>query len=116
MNGRLPGGRPFLCRKLKPITDHLNEGVGINSMRTARTLISGIAVILFITACMVAAAPLSAAPAAQDAPPNPLSGKDLYAQNCAPCHGTTGNGDGPSAAGLSVPPTAFADPNALAGK
>jgi hypothetical protein len=37
-------------------------------MRTARTLISGIAVILFITACMVAAAPLSATPAAQDAP------------------------------------------------
>jgi len=88
-------------------------------MRTARTLISGIAVILFITACMVAAAPLSAAPAAQDAPPAspiPLTGKDLYAQNCAPCHGATGNGDGPSASGLSVPPIAFADPNALAGK
>ncbi len=85
-------------------------------MRTARTLISGIAVILFITACMVAAAPLSAAPAAQDAPPNPLTGKDLYAENCAPCHGVTGNGDGPSASGLGVTPTAFADPNALAGK
>ena len=67
---------------------------------------------------MVAAAPLSAAPTAQDAPPapNPLSGKDLYAQNCAPCHGATGNGDGPSASGLSVPPIAFADPNAVAGK
>ena len=65
---------------------------------------------------MAAAAPLSAAPAAQDAPPNPLTGKDLYAENCAPCHGATGNGDGPSASGLGVPPTAFADPNALAGK
>ena len=85
-------------------------------MRTARTLISGIAIILFFTACMVAAAPLSAAPAAQDAPPSPLTGKDLYAQSCAPCHGATGNGDGPSASGLSVPPLAFADPNALAGK
>jgi mono/diheme cytochrome c family protein len=85
-------------------------------MRTARTLISGIVVILFITACMVAAAPLSATPAAQDAPPSPLSGIDLYAQNCAPCHGATGNGDGPSASGLSVSPIAFADPNAVAGK
>ena len=88
-------------------------------MRTARFLVSGIAIILLFTACMVAAAPLSAAPTAQDAPPappSPLSGKDLYAENCAPCHGATGNGDGPSASGLSVPPIAFADPNAVAGK
>ena len=87
-------------------------------MRTARILVSGIAIILFFATCMVAAAPLSAAPAAQDAPPepNPLAGKDLYAENCAPCHGATGNGDGPSASGLSVPPIAFADPNAVAGK
>jgi mono/diheme cytochrome c family protein len=102
--------------ELKSVTDHLNKGVGISAMRTARNLIMGIAVILLFTACMVAAAPLSASPTTQDAPPSPLTGKDLYAQNCAPCHGETGNGDGPSASGLSVPPIAFADPNALAGK
>jgi mono/diheme cytochrome c family protein len=85
-------------------------------MRTARFLVSGIAIILFFTACIVAAAPLSAAPMAQDAPPNPLTGKDLYAENCAPCHGATGNGDGPSASGLGVTPIAFADPNAVSGK
>ena len=88
-------------------------------MRTARNLISSILVILLFFAFLVAATPLSAAPAAQDAtpaPPVPLTGKDLYTQYCAPCHGATGNGDGASASGLGVTPTAFADPNALAGK
>lgn len=32
------------------------------------------------------------------------AGKDLYATNCVPCHGSTGLGDGPSAAGLNPPP------------
>jgi mono/diheme cytochrome c family protein len=88
-------------------------------MRTARSLFSAITIIVVITVCLVAATPLSAAPAAQDAPPappSPLAGKDLYAQNCAPCHGATGEGDGPSAPGLSVPPSAFADPNTVSGK
>ena len=88
-------------------------------MRTARNLVSGIAIIVLFAAFALTAAPLSAAPLAQDTPstpPIPLDGKDLYAQNCAPCHGETGNGDGPSASGLGVPPTAFADPNALAAK
>lgn len=38
-------------------------------------------------------------------PPNPESiarGQDLYSTNCAPCHGTTGEGDGP--VGLTLNP------------
>jgi len=35
-----------------------------------------------------------------------------YTQNCAPCHGPDGQGDGPAAAGLPGPPTKFADPAA----
>lgn len=31
-------------------------------------------------------------------------GKGLYAANCATCHGASGEGDGPAAAGLSPPP------------
>jgi mono/diheme cytochrome c family protein len=32
------------------------------------------------------------------------AGKRLYAANCAACHGTSGESDGPAAAGLSPPP------------
>lgn len=33
----------------------------------------------------------------------------LYAQQCASCHGLSGHGDGPAAAGLNPPPIAFSD-------
>lgn len=44
--------------------------------------------------------------------PNPIAistdslatGEQLYATNCAVCHGETGEGDGPGAAGLQKPP------------
>lgn len=34
--------------------------------------------------------------------PDPSSGAAIFAEKCAPCHGTTGQGDGPQAAKLSV--------------
>jgi mono/diheme cytochrome c family protein len=40
-------------------------------------------------------------------------GSSSFAENCAPCHGPTGQGDGPTAASLPSPPTQFADPNAI---
>lgn len=42
-----------------------------------------------------------------------LSGQSIYAEKCAPCHGDTGGGDGPTAAQLPSPPTLFSDPAAL---
>jgi mono/diheme cytochrome c family protein len=36
------------------------------------------------------------------------AGKDLYAANCASCHGATGMGDGPAAAALDPKPKALA--------
>ncbi len=33
-----------------------------------------------------------------------VSGRALFAENCAVCHGETGRGDGPAAAGLTPPP------------
>jgi cbb3-type cytochrome c oxidase subunit III len=36
-------------------------------------------------------------------------GEMLYAANCAGCHGEKGQGDGPQATGLAMPPTAFTD-------
>ena len=43
------------------------------------------------------------------ASPDLLSrGKALFRQNCAACHGTTGQGEGPASAGLGSPPRNFA--------
>lgn len=33
------------------------------------------------------------------------SGKEMYTQYCAPCHGTNGKGDGPAASAMKTPPT-----------
>jgi len=33
------------------------------------------------------------------------SGKDMYVQYCAPCHGTDGKGAGPAAPAMKTPPT-----------
>ncbi|KAA3643546.1 MAG: hypothetical protein DWQ07_23870 [Chloroflexi bacterium] len=38
-----------------------------------------------------------------------VQGETVYAQNCAACHGDGGQGDGPEAANLAVPPTDFTD-------
>jgi mono/diheme cytochrome c family protein len=43
-------------------------------------------------------------------PSNPANGEAIYAEKCAPCHGSLGMGDGPSAAELSVPVAALGDP------
>ena len=47
------------------------------------------------------------------APPEARAGRASYVQNCAPCHGILGNADGPTAADLPSPATAFADPAAV---
>lgn len=46
-------------------------------------------------------------------PPMALLGDGLYAENCAPCHGVEGNGDGEATAQMPVTPTAFSDPAAV---
>lgn len=55
---------------------------------------------------------VAAAPALQGpvGPPSAVRGKALFAEDCAPCHGATGLGDGPSAAGLPNGAAALADP------
>ena len=43
-------------------------------------------------------------------PPSAVRGMTLFEENCAPCHGDTGLGDGPSASGLPNGVPALADP------
>jgi high-affinity iron transporter len=42
-------------------------------------------------------------------PPSLASGKQLYTEQCASCHGVNGDGNGPQAARLSPPPINFQD-------
>jgi mono/diheme cytochrome c family protein len=83
------------------------------TLSVAKILLVGMLVALFLGSV----SPALAAPAAQDAtaqPPDPSAGQQSYGTNCAPCHGAAGKGDGPTAAGLDVKPTAFADYAAIA--
>ncbi len=44
-------------------------------------------------------------------PPDPAQGAVIYADNCAPCHGNTGMGDGPQAANLANPVAPIGSPD-----
>jgi high-affinity iron transporter len=41
--------------------------------------------------------------------PDPARARALYSENCAPCHGDRGGGDGPRAGELDPPPAKFGD-------
>jgi mono/diheme cytochrome c family protein len=58
--------------------------------------------------------PAYAAPPAQEpvAPPSVSGGRALWAENCLPCHGPIGKGDGPSAEAIPNPLPDFSDPDA----
>ncbi len=62
---------------------------------TAVGLVAGFAIFLVVGAAM--------------AKGDPAKGKAVYDLNCAPCHGTSGKGDGPAAAALSPKPKDLVD-------
>lgn len=49
------------------------------------------------------------APVSPTAPPDVRAAGALYAEHCATCHGASGRGDGPVAAGMEPPPINFHD-------
>ncbi len=51
---------------------------------------------------------------AQDLMNNPFAGKVLYQTHCLRCHGSLGDGKGPDAATLMVPPRDFHTPESTA--
>lgn len=59
-----------------------------------------------LASALLAAYPVPLAPTT---PPDLARGAALYAQNCASCHGATGDGHGPGSVGLDPPPIAFSD-------
>src|ERR1022692_1326344 len=66
---------------------------------------------LFVFTCTVAAQENTQAPPAKVIQHVPVkavsaaSGKEMYTSYCAVCHGTDGQGGGPAASALKVPPT-----------
>ncbi len=48
--------------------------------------------------------------------PLTVLGMQAFSENCAPCHGETGNSDGPVVANLTAPPPKFSDPATIWGK
>ncbi len=95
-------------------------------VRPAALLLTAILLATLLGAGALPAQPLLAQDAAQEpprfdinqvtpptGPPAARLGASSFAQNCAPCHGEQGMGDGPTAADLPGPPTAFADPDAV---
>lgn len=63
-------------------------------------------------ALLLWAIPAQAAPPAQapDTKPSVSAGQAQWAENCLPCHGSNGHGDGPTAQSLPSPPPDFANP------
>jgi mono/diheme cytochrome c family protein len=88
----------------------------MRSLSTIWISLANLLLLLVLSAAPALAQTPVATPAAPVTAPNPQAGRESFAQNCAPCHGTAGHGDGTSASGLSAPPTAFADYNVAAGK
>lgn len=50
------------------------------------------------------------------AQPSAARGQELFNEYCVTCHGTRGDGKGPSAAGLNPPPANFTDPQFIHGE
>ncbi|MFQ5578508.1 MAG: c-type cytochrome, partial [Anaerolineae bacterium] len=67
---------------------------------------------LSLAAALLVPSSAAAAPPRQDPlqKPSVVAGMGVYIENCAPCHGVTGLGDGPTAPALDFPPANFADP------
>ena len=82
--------------------------------RLIATLVLGSALAGAITAS-TSAAPTPAKPAKADSAAV-AAGAKLYAQYCSTCHGKTGLGDGPGAAGLNPKPRNFRNPKLLKSK
>ncbi len=103
----------------------------VSRIRHAALRISSIVLVLAVAFLLPVGSLLTPAASAQDqglresppfdpaqvtiplTPPFAAAGRSSYLANCAPCHGEQGMGDGPTAADLPGPPTAFADPAAI---
>lgn len=84
-----------------------------------RTCIVFVATLALAAACSKSSAPpdetpepsaTAAAPAPAADTGDPVAkAKEIFSQRCVPCHGSTGQGDGPASASLNPKPRKYAD-------
>ena len=123
---RLPS---FACLAWQPATKPANPGNSMTKLiRSSLPLLFS----LFLSACSFSLAEdITPPPGAQQpvvlastkeastgplyplVPPAPQAGAALFAENCAPCHGATGLGNGPDASQLPMPVAAIGTAPAL---
>jgi len=88
---------------LRPNLDSLRDKIGLIPALGAAFLLVGLSI------TVVQAAPPEQSPAGR---PSPLRGEAVWSESCAPCHGVSGRGDGPTAQMAQMadnPPTDFTD-------
>jgi mono/diheme cytochrome c family protein len=104
------------------------NGFSKHMMRSRLQFVIFPLVLLFLSACSFSLAEDITPPPGSDLPavmptqaeissplypmiaPNPAAGEPIYAEKCAPCHGSTGQGDGPQANQLPNSPSPLGDP------
>lgn len=87
----------------RPVARHdMTRFHRISRMLAAAALLAGVA-------AMTGAGGALAQDSGDDKAPTNALGHQVYMAYCAPCHGRTGNGDGPDADGFAQPPTIFTE-------
>ena len=69
------------------------------------------AILAMVTLMLLPATGTAQEPAVKKSPvvqSNPRSGKQMYTDYCAPCHGSDGQGNGPAAPAMKTAPTNLA--------
>jgi mono/diheme cytochrome c family protein len=76
---------------------------------TPRKLVLGLAALVVLAVFVVRSRTGAEAPSPSPAEVTVAEGRQLFARNCAACHGERGQGDGPSAGGFATKPANLAD-------
>ncbi len=82
---------------------HVHEAVFYVSVGL---IVAGLFFIVFSSSLVLAAPPAQS----PDTPPSVSGGRALWAENCQPCHGPTGKGDGPASQNIPDPLPDFSNP------